>query len=60
MMMMMKMMKVVGVVGVEEEEAQDTLCSVTPHMSLILCHMHTITWVFYIFNILQCQGEPAQ
>jgi hypothetical protein len=56
--MMMKM-KVVGVVVVEEEEAQDALCSVTPHMSLILCHMHTVTWIFYILNILQCQGEPA-
>jgi hypothetical protein len=57
-MMMMMMMKVVGVVVVEEE-AQDALCSVTPHMSSILCHMHTLTWVFYILNILQCQGEPA-
>jgi len=43
MMMMMMMLKVVGVVVVEEEETQDTLCSVTPHMSLILCHMHTVT-----------------
>ena len=57
-MMMMKMMKVVGVVVVEEEEAQDALCSVTPHMSLIR-RMHTVTWVFYILNILQCQAEPA-
>jgi hypothetical protein len=59
-MMMMKAMKVVGVVVVEEEEAQDALCSVTPHMSLILCYMHTVKWVFYILNILQCQAEPAQ
>jgi len=58
--MVMKTMKVVGgMVVVEEEEAQDALCSVTPHKSLILCHMHPITWVLYIPNILQCQGESA-
>jgi hypothetical protein len=55
--MVMKTMKVVGLVVVEEEIAQNALCSVPPLKSLILCH--TITWVLYILNILQCQGESA-